>query len=70
MAKNYRMIEVAKERAVRRTGDGVTEITPEDMVGKIEWTESGDRSYYDGFVDYHGPSNYQDKRDDSNGDMM
>ena len=70
MVENYRMIEVAKERAVRRTGDGVTEITPEDMVGKIEWTESGDRSYYDGFADYHGPSNYQDKRDDSNGDMM
>lgn len=34
MAENYRMIEVAKERAVNRTGDGVTEITPEDMVGK------------------------------------
>lgn len=60
MAENYRMIEVAKERAVNRTGDGVTEITPEDMVGKIEWTEGGDRSYYDGFVDYHGPSDYRD----------
>lgn len=54
MAENYRMIEVAKERAIRRTGDGMTEITPEDVVGKIEWREGGDRSYYDGFVDYHG----------------
>ena len=62
MAKNYRMIEVAKERAVRRTGDGVTEITPEDMTGKIEWTEGGNRSYYDGFADYHGPRGYRDKK--------
>ena len=54
MAENYKMIEFAKERAIRRTGDGVTEITPEDMVGKIEWTEGSDRSYYNGFEDYHG----------------
>lgn len=54
MAENYKMIEFAKERAVRRTGEGVTEITPEDMVGKIEWTEGGERSYYNGFEDYHG----------------
>lgn len=47
------MIEFAKDRAVSRTAEGVTEITPEDMVGKIEWTEGGDRSY-NGFVDYHG----------------
>lgn len=70
MADNYRMIEVAKDRAVARTADGVTEITPEDVVGKIEWTEGGARSYYDGFVDYHGPSDYQDVKDDPNGDMM
>ena len=54
MAENYKMIEFAKERAIRRTGDGVTEITPEDMVGKIEWSEGSDRSYYNGFEDYHG----------------
>lgn len=54
MAENYKMIEFAKDRAVSRTAEGVTEITPEDMVGKIEWTEGGDRSYYTGFVDYHG----------------
>lgn len=70
MAENYRMIEVAKERAIRRTGDGMTEITPEDVVGKIEWREGGDRSYYDGFVDYHGSSDYRDRKDDINGDMM
>lgn len=70
MAENYRMIEIAKERAVKRTSDGVTEITPGDVVGKIEWTESGDRSYYDGFVDYHGSSNYRDRKDNPNGDMM
>ena len=54
MAENYKMIAFAKERAIRRTGDGVTELTPEDMVGKIEWSEGGDRSYYNGFEDYHG----------------
>ena len=54
MKENYKMIEFAKERAVKRTGNGVTEITPEDMVGKIEWSESGERSYYNGFEDYHG----------------
>ena len=70
MAENYRMIEVAKDRAIRRTGDGMTEITPEDVVGKIEWREGGDRSYYDGFVDYHGPGDYRDRKDDINGDMM
>lgn len=70
MTENYRMIEIAKERAVRRTADGVTEITPEDIGGKIEWSEGGDRSYYDGFVNYHGPSGYRDKKDDPNGDMM
>lgn len=69
MDENYRIIEIAKERAINRTG-GVTEITPEDIVGKIEWTEGGDRSYYDGFIDYHGPNDYRDKRDDTNGDMM
>lgn len=51
---NYRLVEVAKDKAVGRTGEGVTEITPEDMVGKIEWSEGGDRSYYNGFEDYHG----------------
>lgn len=50
---NYRMIEEVKDRAISRTGVGVTEITNEDMVGKIEWRE-GESSYYGGFVDYHG----------------
>ena len=54
MAENYKMIELAKDRAVSRTAEGVTEITPEGMVGKIKWTDGGDRSYYNGFVDYHG----------------
>lgn len=70
MAENYKMIEFAKDRAVKRTIDGVTDITPEDMVGKIEWSEGGNRSYYNDFVDYHGPSDYRDTRNDPNGDMM
>ena len=70
MYENLVMVEIDKDRAINITCDGVTEITPEDMVGKIEWTEGGDRSYYNGFVDYHGPSDYRDRKDDPNGNMM
>lgn len=54
MYDNYKLIEFAKERAIRRTDIGITETTPEDMVGKIEWSEDGERSYYNGFEDYNG----------------
>lgn len=51
--ENYRLIEAAKERHMRRIEDGV-ELTPEDVVVKIE-RNNGAEDYYDGFRDYHGP---------------
>lgn len=45
------MIEVAKDRIVRRSG-GTTEIETEDVVGKIEITPNEER-YENGFTDYH-----------------
>lgn len=53
MYDNYRLIEAAKERYMRRIEDGV-ELTPEDVVVKIE-RNNGTEDYYDGFSDYHGP---------------
>lgn len=53
MYDNYRLIEAAKERYMRRIEDGV-ELTPEDVVVKIE-RNNGAEDYYDGFKDYHGP---------------
>lgn len=53
MYDNYRLIEAAKERHMRRIEDGV-ELTPEDVVVKIE-RNNGTEDYYDGFSDYHGP---------------
>lgn len=53
MYDNYRSIEAAKERYMRRIEDGV-ELTPEDVVVKIE-RNNGAEDYYDGFSDYHGP---------------
>lgn len=53
MYDNYRLIEAAKERYMRRIEDGV-ELTPEDVVVKIE-RNNGAEDYYDGFSDYHGP---------------
>lgn len=53
MYDNYRTIEAAKERYMRRIEDGV-ELTPEDVVVKIE-RNNGAEDYYDGFSDYHGP---------------
>lgn len=52
MYDNYRLIEAAKERYMRRIEDGV-ELTPEDVVVKIE-RNNGAEDYYDGFSDYHG----------------
>lgn len=51
--ENYRLIEAAKERYMRRIEDAV-ELTPEDVVVKIE-RNNGAKDYYDGFRDYHGP---------------
>lgn len=53
MYNNYRLIEAAKERYMRRIEDGV-ELTPEGVVVKIE-RNNGAEDYYDGFSDYHGP---------------
>lgn len=53
MYDNYRLIEAAKERYMRRIEDGV-ELTPEDVVVKIE-RNNGAEDYYDGFSNYHGP---------------
>lgn len=53
MYDNYRLIEAAKERYMRRIEDGV-ELTPEDVVVKIE-RNNVPEDYYDGFSDYHGP---------------
>lgn len=53
MYDNYRLIEAAKERYMRRIEDGV-ELTPEDVVVKIE-RNNGAEDYYDGFSDYHEP---------------
>lgn len=51
---NYRLVEAAKDKAVKRTAEGVTEITNENAVGKIEFNNGGER-YEGGFWDYHGP---------------
>ena len=51
---NYRLVEVAKDKAIGRTGEGITEITNEDAVGKIEFNNGSER-YEGGFWDYHGP---------------
>lgn len=51
---NYRLVGAAKDKAVKRTAEGVTEITNEDAVGKIEFNNGSER-YEGGFWDYHGP---------------
>lgn len=48
---NYRLVEVAKERAVGRSSETVM-ITPEDAVGKIEYN-SEKEMYEKGYTDYH-----------------
>lgn len=53
MYDNYRLIEAAKVRSVERIENGI-QLTPEDMVVKIE-RNNGAEDYYAGFSDYHGP---------------
>lgn len=53
MYDNYRLIEAAKVRSVERIEGGI-QLTPEDVVVKIE-RNNGAENYYAGFSDYHGP---------------
>lgn len=48
---NYRMVEVAKERAVAR-GSGRTEFESYDRVAKIEFNDGREKDPVD-FGDYH-----------------
>lgn len=48
---NYRMVEVAKERAVAR-GSGRTEFESYDRVAKIEFNDGREKDLVD-FGDYH-----------------
>lgn len=48
---NYRLVEVAKERATGRISE-VVELTPKDIVGKIEFNNGRER-YEKGYTDYH-----------------
>lgn len=51
---NYRMVEVAKERAVAR-GSGRTEYESYDRVAKIERSNGREEEFME-FGDYHDPN--------------
>lgn len=52
MYDNYSLIEAAKVRSVERINNGI-EITPEDLIAKIE-RNNGAEDFYNGFDDYYG----------------
>lgn len=43
MEDNYRLVEIAKDKAIRRTGEDVAEITNEDAIGKIEFNNGSEK---------------------------
>lgn len=51
--ENYKLIQSAKDRATKRSGD-THRWDPKDMTSKIEMP-SGRDIYKNGFTDYHGP---------------
>lgn len=58
MPENYKLIQSAKDRAVKRSGD--THVwNADDVTSKVEYP-SGREIYKEGFKDYHG-SNPNDK---------
>lgn len=49
---NYRLIEVAKERAVERANSNTVTYENYDKVGKVEVTPN-QQVYMSGYTDYH-----------------